>query len=242
MRALLIIFSAYWHDSVSSSCLHTFNGFLYQLKVRKRCHQRIPQEWCRNSHISQTAPITVVGIHPMKLCIRYGYIHSQLFGHREVGRDRRLRADLIISCMNLITQKQYIEFLIVRTWKFDFLAASTIRRAVQSYGYGNTSLALTLPYMKAKCCDNEQSYPNYYDEVEICSESSDAHYKSAIQVRNICMVDCSDLVVCWFSIIAEELIKQICHKEGETYNKSRWRKEPTLIPLESRLVLILCCA
>ena len=50
--------------------------------------------------------------------------------------------------------------------------------------------------MKAEYRDNVQSYLDYYDEVEICSESSDAHYKSAIQVRNRSMVDRSDLVVC----------------------------------------------
>ena len=44
--------------------------------------------------------------------------------------------------------------------------------------------------------DNEQSYMSYYDEGELCSESSAAHYKSAIQVRNRSMVDRSDLVVC----------------------------------------------
>ncbi|MDY3214928.1 MAG: hypothetical protein SOW77_06640, partial [Ruminococcus sp.] len=76
------------------------------------------------------------------------------------------------------------------------LAASSIRRAVKQYGYGNTSIILVLPYMKAEYRDNEQNYLSYYDEVEICSESSDAHYKSAIQVRNRCMVDRSDLVVC----------------------------------------------
>ncbi len=37
---------------------------------------------------------------------------------------------------------------------------------------------------------------SYYDEVEICSKSSNAHYKAAIQVRNRSMVEHSDLVVC----------------------------------------------
>ncbi|WP_294755503.1 hypothetical protein, partial [uncultured Ruminococcus sp.] len=97
---------------------------------------------------------------------------------------------------DLITQKQYVEFLIGRDGEFDLLAASAIRQAVKQYGYGNTSIILVLPYMKAEYRDNEQNYLSYYDEVEICSESSDAHYKSAIQVRNRCMVDRSDLVVC----------------------------------------------
>ena len=67
---------------------------------------------------------------------------------------------------------------------------------IKQYSYGNTSLILVLPYIKAEYRDNEQNYLGYYDEVEVCSESSDSHYKSAIQVRNKCMVDRSDLIVC----------------------------------------------
>ena len=50
--------------------------------------------------------------------------------------------------------------------------------------------------MMAEYRDNEKEYLNYYDEVEVCAESSEAHPKSAIQVRNRCIVDRSDLVIC----------------------------------------------
>lgn len=33
--------------------------------------------------------------------------------------------------------------------------------------------------MKAEYHDNEKDYLDYYDEVEICTESAKAHYKSA---------------------------------------------------------------
>ena len=118
------------------------------------------------------------------------------FGHREVERAAEIESKLDQLLHDLITQKQYVEFLIGRDGEFDLLAASAIRRATKQSGYGNTSLILVLPYMKAEYRDNEQSYLDYYDEVEICAESSEAHYKSAIQVRNRCMVDRSDLVVC----------------------------------------------
>ncbi len=110
------------------------------------------------------------------------------FGHREIERASEIESKLDKLLYDLITQKQYVEFLIGRDGEFDLLAASAIRRAVSSYSYGNTSLILVLPYMKAEYRDNEQSYLSYYDEVEICSNSSDVHYKSAIQVRNRCMV------------------------------------------------------
>ncbi len=136
------------------------------------------------------------------------------FGHREVERALEIESRLDQLLHYLITQKQYIEFLVGRDGEFDLLAASAIRRAVKQYGYGNTSLILVLPYMKAEYRDNEQSYISYYDEVEICSESSDAHYKSAIQVRNRCMVDRSDLVVCC-----------IQHKSGGAYKTMQYAKK-----------------
>lgn len=136
------------------------------------------------------------------------------FGHRLVERASEIEVGLEILLHDLITQKQYVEFLIGRDGEFDLLAASAIRRATKQSGYGNTSLILVLPYMKAEYCDNEQNYLSYYDEVEICSESSNAHYKSAIQVRNRCMVDRSDLVVCC-----------IQHKSGGAYRTMQYAEK-----------------
>lgn len=53
----------------------------------------------------------------------------------------------------------------------------------------------------------------YYDEVEVCAESSAAHYKSAILVRNMKMVDRSDLIVCF-----------IQHNNGGAYKAIRYAK------------------
>ena len=136
------------------------------------------------------------------------------FGHREVERAAEIESKLNKLLHDLITQKEYVEFLIGRDGEFDLLAVSSIRRAVKQYGCGNTSLILVLPYMKAEYRDNEQSYLSYYDEVEICAESSEAHYKSAIQVRNRCMVARSDLVVCC-----------IQHKSGGAYRTMQYAKK-----------------
>lgn len=136
------------------------------------------------------------------------------FGHREVERAAEIESKLDQLLHDLITQKQYVEFLVGRDGEFDLMAASAIRRAVKQYGYGNTSLILVLPYMKAEYRDNEQSYLSYYDEVEICADSSEVHYKSAIQVRNRCMVDRSDLVVCC-----------IQHKSGGAYKTVQYAEK-----------------
>ena len=118
------------------------------------------------------------------------------FGHRriEFGADIENRLDTVLY--DLITQREYIDFLIGRDGDFDLLVSSAIRRTIGNYAYGNTHFTLVLPYMKAEYRDNEKNYLEYYDEVEICSESAEAHPKSAIQIRNRNIVDRSDLVVC----------------------------------------------
>lgn len=118
------------------------------------------------------------------------------FGHREVERPMEIEDRLDKLLHDLINQKEYVEFLIGRDGEFDLLASSVIKRAIRNYSYGNTYFTLVLPYMKAEYRDNEKNYLDYYDEVEICAESSEAHYKSAIQIRNRNMVDRSDLIVC----------------------------------------------
>ena len=118
------------------------------------------------------------------------------FGHREIESPSEIEKRLDSLLHDIITQKEYVEFIIGREGEFDLLAASVIRRAVKSYGCGNTSLILVLPYMKAEYYNNKRGYLEYYDEIEVCSESSEVHYKSAIQVRNRSMVDRSDLVIC----------------------------------------------
>lgn len=136
------------------------------------------------------------------------------FGHRnmECGSEIGNRLDRLLH--DLIRQKEYVEFLIGRDGDFDLLASAAIRQAVRDHGYGNTHFTLVLPYMKAEYRDNEQSYLDYYDEVEICSESANAHPKSAIQVRNRNIVDRSDLIICC-----------IQHKSGGAYKTIKYAEK-----------------
>ena len=119
-----------------------------------------------------------------------------LFGHRHIEQGALVAERLESLLYDLITGKEYVEFLIGRDGEFDLLASSVIKRCIKKYGRGNTSLVLVLPYMRAEYRDNEAAFLDYYDEVEICEESARAHFKAAIQIRNRCMVDRSDLVVC----------------------------------------------
>lgn len=136
------------------------------------------------------------------------------FGHREIENPIEIENRLDKILHNLISQKEYIEFLIGRDGEFDLLASSAIKRAVRRYGYGNTCFVLVLPYMRAEYRDNEEYYLDYYDEVEICTESDKAHYKSAIRIRNRNMVDRSNLVVCC-----------IQHKNGGAFKTVQYAKK-----------------
>lgn len=136
------------------------------------------------------------------------------FGHREIENPTDIENRLDKLLHNLISQKEYIEFLIGKDGEFDLLASSVIKQTIRRYGYGNTCFTLVLPYMKAEYRDNEKNYLDYYDEVEICTESAKAHYKSAIQIRNRNMVDRSNLVVCC-----------IQHKSGGAFKTVQYAKK-----------------
>ena len=136
------------------------------------------------------------------------------FGHRSIERASEVENRFDKLLHELIAQKEYVEFLIGRDGEFDLLASAAIKRAVREYGYGNTHFTLVLPYMKAEYRDNEKEYLDYYDEVEVCAESADAHPKSAIQIRNRNMVDRSDLVVCC-----------IQHKSGGAYKTMQYAEK-----------------
>lgn len=136
------------------------------------------------------------------------------FGHREIENPTDIEKRLDKLLCDLISQKEYIEFLIGKDGEFDLLASSAIKRAIRCYGYGNTYFTLVLPYMKAEYRDNEKSYLDYYDEVEIYAESAESHYKSSIQIRNRNMVDRSNLVVCC-----------IQHKSGGAFKTIQYAKK-----------------
>ena len=118
------------------------------------------------------------------------------FGHRHLSDPFVVEEQLETILHDLITTKEYVDFLVGRDGEFDQLVSSAIRRAVDAYGCGNTSHILVLPYERAEYRDNRESYKTYYDEVEICSESANAHPKAAIFERNKQMIMRADLIIC----------------------------------------------
>ena len=136
------------------------------------------------------------------------------FGHREIENALEVERKLEAKITELIQTKQYIEFLVGREGEFDILAASVVKRVKKQMDYGNCSLIWVLPYMKAEFRDNEKNFLEYYDDVEVCEQSSKAHFKSAMQIRNRAMVDRSDLVICC-----------IQHKSGGAYKTVQYAEK-----------------
>ncbi len=119
------------------------------------------------------------------------------FGHRELSDAFEAERLLEKLVGELIRTKEYIEFLVGHNGDFDTLASSVIRREMSANDYGNASLILVLPYMTAEYMNNQDSFKAYYNEIEICEKSADAHFRAAIQIRNRYMIDRLDLIVCY---------------------------------------------
>lgn len=117
------------------------------------------------------------------------------FGHRRIYNQLYLDQKLDELILRLLKTHSYIEFLVGRDGDFDQLVSSAIKRCQRQYGHHNSSHIWVMPYPTSFFRDNEQACYDYYDEIEICEESSVKHFKAAFRIRNRNMVDRSDLVV-----------------------------------------------
>ena len=117
------------------------------------------------------------------------------FGHRFIEDSLRIEQYLETLIRKLLKEKEYVEFLVGRDGEFDQLVSSTIRRCKREYRADNSAHIWVLPYLTAEFRDNEESFRDYYDEIEVCEAAAGSHYKNAHQTRNRAMVDRSDLVV-----------------------------------------------
>ena len=117
------------------------------------------------------------------------------FGHREIDRVADVEKKLENLIHKLITEKEYVDFLVGRNGEFDQLVSSTVHRVRKRLDNSNSSLTLVLPYMTAEFRDNETSFYAYYDEIEVSQAASSGHFKAAMQTRNKEMVDRADLTV-----------------------------------------------
>lgn len=91
-----------------------------------------------------------------------------LFGYRQIDRFFETEEKVAALVRKLITEKEYVEFLIGRDGEFDQIVASTVRRAKCDIRDDNCELIWVLAYPKAEYANNADSFDEYYDSVEIC--------------------------------------------------------------------------
>ena len=118
------------------------------------------------------------------------------FGHREIDNPFKIEERLEEQIHKLLSEHEYVDFLVGRDGEFDQFASSAVLRVRKQYRDDNSSLILVLPYAKAEYLNNEDSFHDYYSDVEISYAASKAHPKAAIQIRNREMVDRADLILC----------------------------------------------
>lgn len=117
------------------------------------------------------------------------------FGHRVIEDPLLIEQRLERLIRKLLKEKEYVEFLVGRGGEFDQTVSSVIRRCKRTVQDDNSAHVWVLPYPTAEYRDNEESFREYYDEIEICGTSAEGHFKGAHQTRNRAMVDRSHLVV-----------------------------------------------
>ena len=139
---------------------------------------------------------------------------ASFFGQRQINNVFVIEQRLQEIIQELLIAKEYVEFLVGRDGEFDQLVASTIRRCKRTVRDDNSALVLALPYATAEYRNNELSFHEYYDEVQICTEAAEHHFKSAHQIRNRFMVDRSDLVVFYVE-----------HNSGGAYQTMQYAKK-----------------
>lgn len=136
------------------------------------------------------------------------------FGHRQLSDSLAVEKKLQAVIQEQLLSKEYVEFLVGRDGEFDQLVSSTVRRCKRDIRDDNSSLVLVLPYETAEYRNNEQSFHEYYDEIEICAASVEKHFRSAHQTRNRSMVDRSSLVVFFVE-----------HESGGAYTTMRYTEK-----------------
>ena len=119
------------------------------------------------------------------------------FGHRYIDNIIKVENLLEEQIRKLIDENEYVEFLVGRNGDFDQCVSSSVLRVRKHYRDDNSALVLVLPYPIAEYLNNEESFHQYYTDVEVSRAATTAHPKSAIQIRNREMADRADLIICY---------------------------------------------
>ncbi len=119
------------------------------------------------------------------------------FGHRYIPAQmrRKLEEELDKLIMDLINQKDEIEFLVGYGGDFNTIAASAVKRMKEFSREDNSALTLALPFENKTVNDNINSFMDFYDWIYVCEESDAVYPKRAYGIFNRHLIDRSDLAV-----------------------------------------------
>ena len=70
------------------------------------------------------------------------------FGHREIDNPFKIEERLEEQIHKLLSEHEYVDFLVGRDGEFDQFASSAVLRVRKQYRDDNSSLILVLPYQK----------------------------------------------------------------------------------------------
>ena len=112
--------------------------------------------------------------------MHFGDIYGCFFRHRYIDNFSRAENGVESIVRDLLNSHEYVDFLIGRDGDFDQIVSSTVKRMKRAIRDDNSSLTWVLPYPTAELENNHEDYENYYDNIEICEESCNAHFKGAI--------------------------------------------------------------
>lgn len=119
------------------------------------------------------------------------------FGHRVIDDWNVVQQKVDRMIAQIIDSQENVLFLVGRDGDFDHIVASAVRKEKRRTGREDIILRWVMPYRKAEYLANQESFDEYFDEVEICECSASVHPKAAFLIRNKEMVNRSNLVICF---------------------------------------------
>ena len=119
------------------------------------------------------------------------------FGHRIIDDLNKVQNELENIISKIVSEHEYVQFLVGRDGDFDIIAASAVRKVKKTLFVDNVDLNLVLPYMRAEISNNIEYMLDYYNDIQVDDDARKAHFKAAIKIRNQNMVKKSQLVICY---------------------------------------------
>lgn len=113
------------------------------------------------------------------------------FGHRDIFEN--IESDLENAVIKVIENSDVKIFMVGDHGRFDALCASTVRKLKKRYK--DVKLYLVKAYFSNELNTNKIYYEQLYDDVIVPDVVLDAHYKTAIGIRNRWMIDNSSYVI-----------------------------------------------